>query len=78
MADSEKAAAPSATKESSNANANAKYLVRTTWPHVSFDLPDDDVPMITSEGTRLTKAQLDAVEASAAKHDVGLSVEEVK
>ena len=68
------AASPNVTKE----NPRGGFLVKTVWPNVSFDMPDDDVPMITLDGTRLTKAQLDTAEKSAEAHGVELYVEEVK
>jgi hypothetical protein len=55
---------------------NAGYLVRTRWPHSSFVM--EDVPVVTREGTKLTKAQLDKVEKSAELSGVSLIVEEVK
>lgn len=58
------------TEESSGAT----ILVKTAWPHSSFDMPDDDVPMITSDGTMLTKTQLAVVEKSALANGVGLEI----
>lgn len=68
------AAAPNEVKES----PNASFLVKTAWPHTSFDMPDDGVPRITSDGTKLTKTQLATVEESAKASGVELIVEEVK
>lgn len=76
MAETEKKVVSGTPVSTPNENQNASLLVKTSWPHASFTVPD--LPEITSEGTHLTKGQLAIAEKAAELSEVGLHVEEVK
>jgi hypothetical protein len=55
---------------------DAKLRVSTVWPDSSFTV--EGVPVITADGTRLTKTQYDKAEKAAEESGVSLTVEDVK
>jgi hypothetical protein len=55
---------------------DAKHKVSTVWPDSSFTV--EGVPVITADGTKLTKTQLKTAEEAAEASGVSLTVEDVK
>ena len=63
---------PPTPKESED----AELKVSTVWPDGSFTV--EDVPVITVDGTMLTKPQFEKAEKAAEESGVRLTVEDVK
>jgi hypothetical protein len=62
--------------ETPEESKDAKHRVKTVWPDGTFVV--EGVPVITADGTRLTKSQLDKAEKAAVESGVKLTVEDVK
>jgi len=56
-----------------NESRGASIVVKCSWPHSKFTV--EGVPVVTSEGTRLTKPQLEEVQKAALASGVSLHVE---
>lgn len=78
MAETGKKAAAEAVEgpQTPEESKDAKHKVSTTWPNSSFTV--EGVPVITADGTKLTKSQLDTAQKAAENSGVALNVEEVK
>lgn len=63
-------------EEAPRESPSASLKVCTVFPHSSFAI--EGLPVITAEGTMLTKTQLSEVEKKAAEYGVTLESEEVK
>lgn len=63
------------TPETPAESKNASFLVSSIWPNTEFIV--EGVPVITAEGTKLTKSQLKTAEEAAGPSGVSLHVEEV-
>lgn len=61
--------------ETPDESRSASVLVKTVWPHGRFTV--EGVPEVTSEGTKLTKTQLEQVRKAAARSGVGLEVKDL-
>jgi hypothetical protein len=61
--------------ESPQESDKASLLVKTVWPSGQFIV--ENVPAITSEGTRLTKSQYEAAKKAAEPSGVVLEAEEL-
>ncbi len=69
--------ADSGSLESAEPSKSASMRATLRWPHKEFKV-NDDIPVITNEGTMLTKPQAEIVEKSAKANEVDLVIEEVK